>query len=328
MLDTTIPVAAAYCRRAIFEPNLANGRVATPDDLVTYRHEVETVARRFEISYFEPRFAIRITPTTTPEILIDAKKRGAVVGKIYPDNVTTGSEQGGIKDFTALDDKLACMEEIGMVLQVHAELPGASELEAEEKFIPIIAGWIKRFPNLKISIEHLSSGAMIDFILGLGMETRDRVGGSITPQHLVLTNDKVYRDGKVAFPHNYCKPVAKSASDQQAVVRAALSGDHRFWFGSDSAPHPRASKEASYPPKAGVWSGPVALPVLAEVFEAANRLDRLEAFTSQYAAEFYGWSQNHAMIELEKTPWVVPLEIDGIVPFLAGKTLAWQVKPL
>jgi len=129
--------------------------------------------------------------------------------------------------------------------------------------------------------------------------------------------------GRIINPHNYCKPIAKSPSDVRAIVNAMVSGDSRFFFGSDNAPHP-ASAKRKIPPAAGIFN-PFALPMLCAIFEKRQYLDRLENFVSRFGADFYGLPRNEEAIELVKKNWAVPAKIEGIVPFMAGQTLYWQV---
>ena len=59
-------------------------------------------------------------------------------------------------------------------------------------------------------------------------------------------------------PHYYCLPVREAGGHRAALRRAATGGDPRFFFGTDSAPHAMAAKEAACG-CAGVFSAPVAL---------------------------------------------------------------------
>ena len=54
----------------------------------------------------------------------------------------------------------------------------------------------------------------------------------------------------------------------------------------------------------GVYTAPVLPQVLAEVFEGAGCLNRLENFTSRFGAEFYGLPLNDGTITLTRTEWV------------------------
>jgi hypothetical protein len=67
----------------------------------------------------------------------------------------------------------------------------------------------------------------------------------------------------------------------------------------------------------------------AQVFEAANALDRLEAFASRFGAAFYGVPPHADTVTLVRSPWTVPdaypLGEDTVVPLRAGESVAWQL---
>ena len=92
-------------------------------------------------------------------------------------------------------------------------------------------------------------------------------------------------------PHYYCLPIVKREAHRLALRAAAVSGDARFFLGTDSAPHPRHAKEAECC-AAGVFSAPVAIACLAQVFEEEDALDRLEGFASLHGPAFYGLAPN------------------------------------
>src|SRR6185436_3212620 len=148
---------------------------------------------------------------------------------------------------------------------------------------------------------------------------------TITAHHLVLTLDDVV--GGELKPHNFCKPIAKRYEDREALVRAATSGNPKFFFGSDSAPHPINRKECSSC-SAGVYMpGLIAIPLLADVFEGERALDRLELFTSENGARFYGLPPNDDFIHLEHSAWKVPAPENGHPRmFDVGRTLNWIVQ--
>ena len=119
--------------------------------------------------------------------------------------------------------------------------------------------------------------------------------------------------------------IPKRPEDRKALIDAATGGDPKFFFGSDSAPHVKGAKECASG-CAGIFSAPVALPTLVEVFEREGKLDRLEAFVSVHGARFYGLPPNQDTITLRKEPWTVPERIDKrFVPFRAGQTLSWNI---
>jgi dihydroorotase len=196
------------------------------------------------------------------------------------------------------------------------------ETEREEAAIRFLDKVVKTFPELQIVVEHASSKKMIDYI----WQAPKNVAATLTVHHALLTfTDVCYEHGVVHNPHNYCKPIAKYSEDRDAVVEAMTSGDPRFFFGSDSAPHPLEAKQKN-PPAAGIFSAPVAIPLLAQIFEKNNHLNRMGNFVSGFGADRYGLPRNTETIGLIKKDWIVPQEYDGIVPFMAGQTLHWQIE--
>lgn len=322
MLELVLPYTAQVFGRAMVMPNLTEqGMVVDPEHVGDYYYAIHGVCCQHELQdRFTPFMTLRLVPETTPETVAKAFEAGAIAGKLYPDGVTTGAE-GGVTDFKALYPVFESMQELGMVLSIHCEMPGSTEQDAEVDFINILVDLVRNFGKLRIVVEHVTTSTMIDFLL----QQPETVGATITAHHLVLTRDHVYLGKTLGWPHHFCKPVAKTKQDQEALVWAAISGNPRFWFGSDSAPHLKTKKEC-VKPAAGVFSAPVALPVLATIFEAADALDRLEDFVARFGAEFYQVPLNKGTISIEKRSWRVPKLVGGkVVPFLAGSRLDWQI---
>lgn len=316
MLETVLPFTAGVFARALAMPNLTDiGLVVTDEHVRLYRDYLVSSARHLGFEGFSPLMTIRLTPNTTPEIIAKAFASGAIVAKLYPEGVTTGAQEG-IQDIRNLAEVFATMQEIGMVLSVHAEKPGSPLLAAETDYLPALAKIIDIFPRLKMVVEHISSRLTYLWV----KEMPANVAATVTPHHMVLTCDDVFNQ-----PHHFCKPVAKSKGDRKTLLAAAISGNPKFFLGTDSAPHPRENKEC---PKAaaGIFNAPVALPLLAAIFEKLGALDRLEDFVSRFGAEFYGLPLNSGTLVLEKEPWTVPAVCGNVVPFLAGRKLAWRIK--
>lgn len=313
ILEIVAPLTARYFARALVMPN-TNPPILTGTDAERYRSEIAAVSDRA----FEPLLTIKVTPDTTPEMVRLAKSASVVAGKLYPEGVTTGADVGGVRDFRALWPVFEAMQDIGMVLCLHGELPEASVLQREHAFLPMLVEIAESFPDLRVVLEHVSTAAGVDAVRALR-----NVAATITAHHLVLTIDDVIADSGLHV-HHFCKPLAKTARDRDAIVKAATSGDSQFFFGSDSAPHSRDQKESGRAP-AGVFSAPVAISVLAQVFDDAGALDHLEKFASVNGAQFYGLPLNEGSIELLASPWVVPSSYEDLVPFRAGERLGWRV---
>lgn len=260
---------------------------------------------------------IKLLPTTTPEIIKEAKECGVIAAKLYPAGATTHSDDG-VVDLKPLQPVFEAMADVGMVLCIHAEDPNVFVLEREGAYVDRLRWLIKNFPSLKMVIEHISTARLVHFV-EVGPPT---LAATITPQHLHITLDDVI--GGFLAPHNFCKPIVKTPRDREALLRAATGGNPKFFLGTDSAPHPTLEKHSDRIP-AGVFSSPVAMPLLASVFEERGALARLEDFTSRFGAEFYGLPLNKERIVLTKALWEVPNQIGDFAPFLSGTTLPWRI---
>jgi dihydroorotase len=180
----------------------------------------------------------------------------------------------------------------------------------------------KNFPNLKIIFEHITTENAVDFVLN----APKNIAATITAHHLLMNRNDMFKGG--ISPHHYCLPILKRETHRQALVKAATSGNAKFFLGTDSAPHAKTAKEAACG-CAGMYTAHAAIELYAEAFEAANALDKLEGFASFYGADFYGLPRNTAQITLQKQSWQVPKEIpfgdDVIVPLRAGQQIGWKL---
>lgn len=223
---------------------------------------------------------------------------------------------------------LEAVQEAGMVFSGHwealcddkEELP---EIKREEAAIFFLDKIVQEFPGLKIVVEHASTKNMIDYLWQCPLNVK----ATLTVHHALITYNDVCGDmGKVYNPHNYCKPIAKYPDDVKTVVDAMVSGDRRFFFGSDNAPHLLSAKKKT-PPNAGIFN-PFALPMLCWIFEKHNALNRLQDFITS-GEKVYNLPPSNETIELVKEDQVIPESYpcgdDAIVPFMAGKTLHWKI---
>jgi dihydroorotase len=315
------PAMRAYARRhalsfgrALVMPNTLPP-IASGEEVTAYRAEIESAAGRG----FAPILAFKLLPDMDHETVRACAAAGAIAGKYYPARSTTNSSDG-LADPSEAVDALAAMEEAGIVLCVHAEAPSAPVLDREEAFIPVLERILAAYPRLKVVVEHVSSAAMLDFVLS----APKNVAATVTAHHLLFTLDDLLGEGM--DPHLYCKPILKPVRDRDALREAVLRGEEKLFFGSDSAPHPRAAKEGTHA-ASGIYSSPTAVPALAGLFDSAGRIGELEPFLSRRGAAFYGLPQSTGSLGLERREWLVPDEIDGVVPMLAGKTLGWRISP-
>jgi dihydroorotase len=211
-------------------------------------------------------------------------------------------------------------------LLVHGEVtdPEVDIFDRESVFIEkVLDQVVKDFPDLKIVLEHITTKDAVDYVLGC----TDNIAATITPHHLLANRNHMLVGG--INPHYYCLPVLKRQNpDQRALLKAAISGNPKFFLGTDSAPHDRDKKESACG-CAGIFSAHAAIELYAEAFDSEGAIERLEGFASIFGPDFYGLPQNQEKITLEKSPWRVPdyYEFAGskLTPFFAGAGLSWQL---
>jgi len=321
LLAEVLPVTAYYSGRGIVMPNTLRG-IFNDNDVMWYHDQIERVLDRMPIRPdFKPLMTIQITDNTTPKMIANAKRVGVVAGKVYPRGVTTNSNEG-LCDFWSpkITETFRAMQSVGMLLLLHGELDLERTLvtKREEVFLSTLLRLVENFPDLKIVLEHISTAIAVRIIEQLS----SNVAATITAHHLWITlNDCI---GYGIRPHNICYPIPKGFDDRDALIKAATSGNPKFFLGSDSAPHKRENKECARG-ACGVYSAPILPQLLVDIFEKAERLHRLENFTSKFGADFYRLPLNEGNITLIKKEWQVPNQIGSVVPFLAGQCLKWQL---
>jgi dihydroorotase len=308
--------------RALVMPNTVPP-IASAASIAAYRSAILAALGQGETSGgssgLVPLMTFKLLPGMKRETVFECAAAGAVAGKYYPAGATTNSSDG-LADPSQASAALAAMEETGLVLCVHGEDPAAPVMEREEAFLPTMERILGRYPKLKVVLEHVSTRAALDFVRA---NARDgRLAATVTAHHLLCTLDDLM--GGPLRPALHCKPPLRSAADRDALHEAVLSGDTRLFFGSDSAPHPVAAKKSAKVP-AGVYSSPVALPALAQLFDDAGRLDVLPGFVAERGAAFYGLPPPQGSVELVEEEWEVPEEIDGALAFLGGTRLRWRL---
>jgi dihydroorotase len=276
-------------------------------------------------SAFKPLLTLYLTDDTTPDEIRRARGAGFIIGvKYYPAGATTHSASG-VTELARVYPALSAMETCGLPLLVHGEVtdPDVDMFDRERVFVERELSRILRdFPALRLVVEHITTREAAEFVAAAPAH----VGATITPQHLLWSRNALFDGG--LRPHAFCRPVLKRETHRRSLIEAATGGNARYFLGTDSAPHARQAKESSCG-CAGCYSAPIAIELYAQVFEAAGRLDRLEAFASFHGADFYGLPRNTDTITLVREPWAVPagypFGAETVVPILAGETLPWRV---
>jgi dihydroorotase len=322
-LKAVLPDTAKRFARAIVMPNL-KPPVTTVALAAAYRERI--IAALPAGIKFEPLMTLYLTDNTPPAE-IDAAASSFVHGvKLYPAGVTTNSD-AGVSNLAHCTATLARMEKLGMPLLVHGEVtdPAIDIFDREAVFIDkVMQPLQKDFPGLRVVFEHITTKDAADYVSAASPNT----AATITAHHLLLNRNAMFQGG--IRPHHYCLPVLKRETHRQALLRCATSGSAKFFLGTDSAPHGKRTKEAACG-CAGCYTAHAGIELYAEVFDAANALDKLEGFASFYGADFYGLPRNTDRITLLKQSWQVPTEQpyladDVLVPFRNGESIAWSLQ--
>ncbi len=314
MLKLTAPLSGDFAG-AVIMPNLVPP-VTTPATMQDYAARITAA---MDSAAFTPYMTLFFTPLGEKELLAARETPGFFGFKLYPAGITTNSE-GGISDMAQADTTLKLMEELGIPLLVHGESHGFV-MDREQEFLAVYRHLATRYPRLKLSMEHITTAAALQLL-----DEFPNICATVTLQHLIITLDDVA--GGALRPHLFCKPIAKRPEDRDALLQAALSAHPRLMFGSDSAPHPRCRKEACGC-AAGVFTAPVALPRLAELFAANGALENLQAFVSGNACAWYGLQPVQKTVTLQDTPMAVPASYrsygEQVVPMYAGESIGWSI---
>ncbi|ROU01793.1 dihydroorotase [Marinobacter sp. R17] len=321
-LADVVPATARCFHRAIIMPNLVPP-VVNADEAMAYRQRILDALPGD--TGFDPLMTLYLTEQTTPEDIRTAHAAGVLAAKLYPAGATTNSASG-VTDIRNIDDALAAMSECGMLLLVHGEVTdGDIDIFDREKIFleRVLAPTRERFPDLRVVLEHITTADSAHYV----MESERNLAATITPQHLLYNRNHMLVGG--IRPHLYCLPILKRQQHQQALQDAVVSGDARFFLGTDSAPHDTSRKESACG-CAGCFSAPAAIELYAEAFEDLGVLDKLEAFASFNGPDYYGLPRNTDTITLVKEPWTqadsLPLGEGRITPLRAGETIRWRLQ--
>jgi len=321
-LARTVGDAARYFGRVLVMPNLVppvtNIKLAT-----AYRNRILKHAP----SGFSPLMALYLTDETSKDTVKAAAETPFTPAfKLYPAGATTNSAFGisVIEDMFPLFE---AMQEHDVILSIHGEVTDQDVdiFDREAVFIDRILSRIaETFPSLRIILEHITTSEAVEFV----QDASTKVAATITAHHLLYNRNDMLAGGMK--PVHYCLPILKRNVHQAALIDAATSGDASFFIGTDSAPHPRHAKENACGCAAGCYTAHAALELYTEVFEAEGKLDKLEAFTSEFGADFYQLPHNEDQIELIRKDWQVEPALtfgnDELVPTRGGDVVRWQVR--
>lgn len=322
MLAETVAATARCFARATVMPNLVPP-ICTVEQCIDYQQRIHNATTNAQT--FTPLMTLYLNNTTSCDDISQAQKNGILAAKLYPAGATTNSS-AAVSDIQQLYPIFERMSETGMLLLIHGEVTDAhiDIFDREKIFIDTYLQPISEaFPQLKIVLEHITTSDAVQFVSAAS----ENIAATITPQHLLLNRNDLLVGG--LRPHNFCLPVLKRNTHQQALREIVASGSSKFFLGTDSAPHEKARKESACG-CAGCYSAWSAIELYAQVFDDLGALDKFEAFASEHGADFYGLERNSGQITLSRETWTVPEEITlpngkPIVPFYAGKELTWKL---
>jgi dihydroorotase len=321
-MAAVLPDTARRFARAIVMPNL-KPPVTTVAAARAYRDRI--LAALPAGMDFEPLMTLYLTDATPAAEMRLARESGFVHGvKLYPAGATTNSASG-VTDLRKCAAALDAMQEVGLPLLLHGEVTDQSVdvFDRERVFVEnTLAGLVRDYPRLKLVLEHITTREAAEFVAAAGPQ----VAATITAHHLLMNRNALFQGG--VRPHHYCLPILKREVHREALVRAATSGNAKFFLGTDSAPHARHTKETDCG-CAGMYTANAGIELYAEVFDQAGALDRLEGFASLHGPAFYGLPRNTGTITLKRMSMAVPGEIPygahTLVPLRAGGTVAWSL---
>jgi len=316
MLENIAQGSAHSFSGAIIMPNLVPP-VSSKEEVVAYK---ERIMHAIGDEKFTPYMTLFFKPSYDKAFLESIRDEITAI-KLYPAGITTNSE-GGVSGFDVeeLRPALSAMAELNIPLCVHGETNGFV-MDREAEFVSIYEKLASAFPDLKIIMEHITTKESV-----AALDKFENLYATITIHHLLITLDDVA--GGMLQPHLFCKPIAKRPEDREALLKVALGAHPKVMFGSDSAPHPKHAKE-SCGCAAGVFTSPIALQLLTELFEKnAASVEKLQAFISGNAQTIYGVTPLTKTVTLEKRPFKVPSDYNGVVSMYADEEIAYSIQEI
>ena len=293
LMDAVVPsISSGGVGRVLVMPNLSPP-ITTVHQAVEYRKKL--ISLNPKVEYF---MTLYLSGGISEQDLRIAKQNNVIGVKSYPKGVTTGSD-AGVESYDIYYQIFQEMENLGLSLHFHGEVPNACVLKAEEMFLSNLLIIHQQFPKLKIVLEHVTTEAGVNAVLACG----PTVAATITIHHLDLVISDV-----VGNNVNYCKPVAKLESDRSALRNIIKSGNSKFFLGSDSAPHLINSKQKHTGCPAGIFTQPLVAQYLADCFDRLGCLDKLKNFACEFGSNFLG------LPERERFEEITLLEQETVVP--------------
>lgn len=309
MAQTVIPLSSHSFAGGVVMPNL----VPAIDNWERLSGYIEEVKSCIGTDTFEPYMTVFFKQYSRQEL--EQLKPHILGVKLYPAGVTTNSA-GGVETLSNVENTIAYLEELEIPLLIHGETHGFV-LDREQLFLPIFEHLAQKFPRLKIIMEHITTAKAVALL-----DRYENLYATVTLHHLIITLDDVA--GGLLRPHLFCKPIAKRPEDREALLDAAIAAHPKLMFGSDSAPHPLDKKEACGC-AAGIFTAPIALQALVELFDKHQAIANLQAFVSDNARRIYNIRPPHKLVTLEAKPFQVPARYGSVTPMFAESEISWSI---
>jgi dihydroorotase len=322
-LQAVVQATAAQFARAVVMPNL-KPPVVTVAQANAYHDRILKALPAG--STFDPLMTLYLTDNTSAEEIVklaDSQHVHAV--KLYPAGATTNSD-AGVSDLKKAAPALEAMQRFGVPLLIHGEVTDQEVdlFDREAMFIDTVLQPLRKdFPALRVVFEHITTEQAAHYV----RDADEGIAATITAQHLLYNRNAIFKGG--VRPHWYCLPVLKREKHRAALLAAAVSGNPRYFLGTDSAPHAQKLKEHAAG-CAGCYTAPHAMELYAAAFEMAGKLDKLEGFASFFGPDFYKLPRNTKKVVLRRAPWQIPDSLpfpgDAIIPLAAGEQLNWRLQ--
>ncbi|KAK7178164.1 dihydroorotase [Paraphaeosphaeria sporulosa] len=329
-------------------PNLVPP-VTTVQQCLEYRDRLRAIEPN--VDYL---MSLYLHESVTPEVIREAKKAGITGVKSYPAGVTTVRPSTSYLAHVLTPCKelllrrhllralLPSLRRNGKTKHgpqsprrspLHPVPRAITILNAEPAFLPTLKSLHEKFPTLRIILEHCSTAAALAAVRACG----PAVAGTITAHHLSLVIDDWAGD-----PFCFCKPVAKTPEDRDALLQAVVRSEGRFFLGTDSAPHDQGKKRGEDKVAAGVFTQTNAVAYVLDALEKGVERgvieekevsqEGLEGFLGRWGRKFYQVKDERGekvVLRKGQVKVVEVLEKEGvsvkIVPFRRGET-TWSVE--
>ena len=309
MAQTVIPLSSYSFAGGVIMPNL----VPAVNNMERLRGYIQEIKSNIGRDIFEPYMTVFFKRYSYQEL--EQFKPHILGVKLYPAGVTTNSEEG-VAAVNQAETTIKYMEELSIPLMIHGETHGFV-MDREKQFLPIYEHLAQKFPQLKIIMEHITTADAVKLL-----DRYENIYATVTLHHLIITLDDLA--GGLLRPHLFCKPIAKRPEDREALLNAALNAHPKLMFGSDSAPHPIDKKEACGC-AAGIFTAPIALQALVELFDKHQAISNLQAFVSDNAQRIYGINPPQKSVILTPKPFKVPGMYNNITPMFANQEISWSI---